>query len=182
MHLDLMRDSSKELPKLGCENDIIRLRIWNCKYRTLKPISDFHNLEELVVASFPDTSFAILATLSKLHYLSILHMPKVTELDALSELSNIESLSLATSPSWDAAGKCTIVRSLAPLARMKSLKHLELMGICPVDKSLAALEACSNLQTAKFSQYPKDEVERFYRVTDVLNKFNPESTFSNCEE
>lgn len=177
MHLDLMRDSASALPKLEHPAEIRTLRIWHCKYKSLQAVTELQNLEELVIASFPDKSLEILAPLRKLRYLSILHMPKVSELEALPSLTNIESLSLSTSPSWDSAGKCAIVDSLKPLARIVTLKHLELFGVLSVNRSLAALEQCKNLQSARFSQYPKDETERFYRATGVANQFNPEPSF-----
>lgn len=177
MQLDLMRDLASAFPKLEHQVEIRTLRIWHCKYKSLQAVTELQNLEELVIASFPDKSLEILAPLRNLRYLSILHMPKVSELEALSGFTNIESLSLSTSPSWDSAGKCTIVDSLKPLASIVALKHLELFGVRPVDGSLAVLEQCKNLQSARFSQYPKDETERFYRATGVANQFNPKPSF-----
>jgi hypothetical protein len=153
------------------------LRIWHCRYKSLEAVSEFGNLEELVVASFPEDSFGILRSLRKLRLVSIVHLPKVSELTALSELPGVESLSLATSPGWDAAGKCSTVNSLEPITMMRSLKHLELFGVCTPDRSLAALERCSTLRTARFSKYPAEEVERFYRVTTVVDQFNPAPSF-----
>jgi len=176
MHIDLMRDSATAFPQLEKKENIRSLRVWHCKYKNLKEVALLQNLEELMIASFPDKSLDIFLSLGKLRYLSILHLPKVSDLAALSALPNIETLSLSTSPAWDAAKKCTIVESLEPIASLKSLKHLELFGVCPASKSLASLEQCKSLQTARFSQYPKDEVERFYSVTNVTNVFNPGPT------
>ncbi len=172
-----MRDPVTAFPKLEGKNTIRTLRIWHCKYKSLKAVAELQDLEELAIASFPDKSLEILQPLRKLRFLSIIHLPKVSELAPLSGFAEIESLSLATSPAWDSAGKCTIVESLEPIARMESLKHLELFGVCPADKSLAVLEQCKKLHTARFSQYPKDEVERFYRAAGVINQFNPKLSF-----
>ena len=174
-----MRDAATVFPKLERVAELRSLRIWHCKYKSLQPLAEFQNLEELVIGSFPDKSFEFLAPLRKLRYLSILHMPKVHELEALSGLINVESLSLATSPAWDSAEKCVIVESLEPVTRMAALKHLELFGVRPNDKSLAILEQCKSLQSARFSQYPKNEVERYYAASGVINKFNPEPSFSS---
>lgn len=177
MHLELMRDSATTFPKIEHRAEIHTLRIWHCKYKSLQAIAEFQNLEELVIATFPDKSFEIITPLHKLRYLSVLHMPKISELEVLSELVNIESLSLSTSPAWDSIGKCTLIQSLEPLTKMKMLKHLELFGVCPADKSLAVLEQCKSLVSARFSQYPKSEVERFYCATGVTNQFNPKPSF-----
>jgi hypothetical protein len=177
MHLDLMRDTATVFPSVDRPCEIRTLRVWHCKYKSLQALAGLENLEEVVIATFPDKSLDMLALLNKLRYLSILHMPKVSELEVLAGLESVESLSLSTSPSWDAARKCTIVSSLEPVARMKSLKHLELFGVCPPDKSLAVLENCSTLQSARFSQYSKNEIERFYQATGVVNQFNPKPSF-----
>jgi hypothetical protein len=177
MHLDLIRDSASAFPTLEQRAEIRTLRVWNCKYKSLQALAELQNLEELEIASFPDKSLEILAPLRKLRYLRILHLPKVSELEALSGLTNIDSLSLSTSPSWDSAGKCTIVDSLKPLEKIVTLKHLELFGVRPEDRSLAVLEQCKSLYSARFSQYAKDEAERFYRATGVANQFNPKPSF-----
>ncbi|MFZ6719412.1 hypothetical protein [Undibacterium sp. Ji49W] len=171
MHLDLLRDTAKTFPKIENKLEILGLKIWHCKYETLQPLAEFQSLEKLVIASFPDDSLDIVVSLPKLRYLRILHMPKISKLDALSSTQFIEVLSLSTSPSWDSSGKCTIVESLKPIALMPSLKYLELFGVCPVDRSLAELDGCRNLQTARFSRYANDEIERFYRLTGVENQY-----------
>jgi len=177
MHIDLMRDLNSRFPPPGNPSEVHSLRIWHCKYKTLMPIAELTNLRELVVGSFPDASLNMLAGLTQLCYLRILHLPKVSDLTPLGGLKNIRSLSLATSPSWDAAGKKTFVDSLAPIALIEALMHLELFGVCPPDMSLAPLERCKNLRSARFSQYPKNEAERFYQVMGISNAFNPPPSF-----
>ncbi|GAB7128710.1 hypothetical protein JCM19000A_32180 [Silvimonas sp. JCM 19000] len=179
MYLDLMRETASVFSVPEQAENVTALRIWHCKYKSLKALSVFKNLEELMIAGYPDSSLEVLQSLKKLKFLSILHMPKISDLAALAGLDNVETLSLATSPAWDAAGKRTTIDSLEPVAEMASLKHLELLGVCPPDKSLAALVRCTGLQTARFSQYPLDEVERFYSTTKAVNQFNPKSKFFN---
>ena len=177
MCVDLMRDKASKFPTLESKDNIRRMRIWHCKYKTLQPLAEFQHLEELVIASFPDETLEALAPLRKLRYLSILHMPKITDLRELHHLSGLESLALATSPAWDASGKCNVVKSLEPIGVITGLKHIELFGVCQLDKSLAPLEQLKNLRSARFSQYPQAEIDRFFRVTGVLNQFNPKSSF-----
>lgn len=177
MHLDLIRDPSTLFPDIASPIQIRSLRIWHCKYKSLIAVGAFLNVEELEIASFPDSTLEVIAPLIKLRYLSILHMPRVSKLNVLSEFVKIDLLSLSTSPGWDPSGRCSVVKSLEPIAKMRALKHLELFGVRPTDKSLAPLEQCKNLQSARFSHYPKDEVERFYRATRVSNAFNPKPSF-----
>lgn len=172
-----MRDSAPTFPILKNKEQIRFMRIWHCKYKTLQPIADLLNLEELVIATFPDRTLEALGSMPKLSYLSILHMPKIKNLQELSDLSSLETLSLATSPSWDASGKCTIVESLEPIAAIANLKHLQLFGVCPPNKSLAALGKLKNLRTARFSQYPQTEIDRFFSHTGIMDKSNPGSSF-----
>src|SRR5690349_649805 len=107
MHLDLMHDTRTQMPDI--QPAVKSLRIWHCKYRTLGPVSRLENLKVLVVATFPDDSFMLLRSLRDLQYLRILHMPKVHDLSPLAELRCLETLSLETTPGWDASGKVTTV-------------------------------------------------------------------------
>lgn len=177
MLLDFMKDTEKAFPKAENPSEVTGLRIWNCKYKSFKDIAEFENLEELVIASFPDESFEMLKPLRKLRYLSVLHMPNVSSLETLSTLKNVESLSLSTSPSWDSSGKSTIVESLDAIQGMNALKHLELFGVRPANKSLESLYNVKGLRSARFSQYPKKAVDEFYSITGAVNQFNPKSSF-----
>jgi len=181
VQLDLLRDTAKAFPSVDDPKKIRSLRVWHCKYKSLDAIGEMRNLEELVVAGFPDESLGVLEGLLHLRYVSILHLPKVSDLTPFRGLDLLESLSLATSANWDAPGKKTVVKSLAPLAAMKSLKYLELFGVCPEERSLAALEACKVLVSGRFSQYPAKEIARFYSVMKIADAFNPKpnSQFGN---
>lgn len=171
--VDLMRDKAGLFPDVPDAEGVRALRIWHCKYKSLAKLSAFHNLEELVIASFPDDSLVVIENARRLRYLSVLHMPKIRSLAPLADLSELETLSLATSPTWDASGKCSLVESLEPLVNLHNLKHLELLGVRPQDGSLKVLEQSKSLQSVRFSQYPKTEVERFLRATGVRDAFNP---------
>jgi hypothetical protein len=173
-HLELMRDPGRAFPPVADPEAVRRATVWHCRYTSLAPLAELRHLEQLVIATFPDTSFEFLAGLEKLRLLRIVHMPKVDDIGPLARLTQLTSLSLSTLPSWDASGKTTTIRSLEPLAALPALAHLELFGICPPDKSLAPLEKCKHLRTARFSQYPLAEMARFFKKTIVENQFNPE--------
>jgi len=177
VHLDLMRDSATTFPNVNRPESIRTLRIWHCKYRTLTPLAQFVNLAELKIGTYPDERLDVLEHLCNLTYLTILNLPKIGDLEPLAQLTKLVSLSLATSPAWDSKGKCNIVNSLTPVAKIASLRHLELFGVCPSDKSLSVLGKCIYLETARFSKYPKEEVDRFYNATGAQNQFNPKPSF-----
>ena len=152
---------------------ITSLRIWYCSYKTTTPISAFENIEELEIAGFPDTSLEALSKLKKLKKLQVIHLPKVTDLAPLSSFPELMSLSLETLPSWDSSGKKSLVASLEPVANIQLLQHLSLLGVVPNDFSLAAIERCKKLRSAKFHGYPKVEVARFFAATGISNEHNP---------
>ena len=178
VHLELMRDPSRTFPQVADPDSVRSARIWFCKYKSLAPLAELSNLEELVIANFPDESFEFLGRLEKLRFLSVVHMPKICNIAPLAELTQLTSLSLSTLPSWDSSRKTTTIESLEPLSAIPALAHLELFGICPPDKSLVPLEKCKDLRTARISQYPRAETDRFYAGTKVGNRFNPEPSFS----
>lgn len=178
MHLELMRDPSGTFPEIAEPDAVLSAKVWYCKYKSHLPLAQFRNMEELVIAGFPDASFEFLGRLEKLRVLHVLHMPKISDIVPLANLVHLKSVSLATLPSWDASRKTTIIQSLEPLAAIPELAYLELFGICPADKSLAPLERCRHLQTARISQYPMAEIDRFYSAAKISNEFNPKPSFS----
>jgi hypothetical protein len=177
MHIEYIRDPAHLLPQVGKPTEVTSLKIWHCKYKNLDGIADFVNLRELVIATVPGQSLDFLMPLSKLSYLRLLHMPKVCNLDPLQHLQQLESLSLATSPSWDAAGKFLIVDSLEPVATLQKLRYVELFGVGQRDKSCKALLKCPNLVSARFSQYPEESVREFYSEKQISDQFVPSPTF-----
>jgi len=157
MHLDLMRDKSRVMPSVAEPAAVTSIRIWHCAYSSLEEVSAFPNLHSLVIATFPDTSLGCLSSFSKLTYLRVVHLPKVTDLSPLASLTELRSLSLETLPSWDASSKRTVVASLEPITRLAHIEHLSLLGVVSEDRSLAVLQRCTTLRTARFHGFAKAE-------------------------
>lgn len=178
MHIDLLREKTRTFPTLENPSQLRSARVWHCSYRTLAPIARCIQLETLVIATFPDDNLAYLTRLQNLRYLSILHLPRVSDLAPLADLRSLKTLSLETLPSWDASGKVTTVASLDPIAALDNLQHLQLLGVCPPDRSLAPLERCKALVSARFSKYPDSEISRFHSATGVADALNPNPEFS----
>ncbi len=178
MHLELTREIEKELQVQEKPDSILSAQIWHCKYRSLLPIKDWRNIETLVIATFPDQSLEFLGQLTSLRYLSILHLPKVTSLAPLENLSSLVSLSLETSPGWDASGKVLTVDSLEPISKLQNLQHIQLFGVRSESKSLKALENCHNLKSGRFSKFPKNEVLRFQEKMSITNDRVPEPIYA----
>jgi hypothetical protein len=147
--------------------------VWFCQYRSLRLLGELSNLRVLVVAGYPDSNFASMASLQNLEYLSVLHFPGATDLAALVELRALRTLRLSSLPSWDASGKVLEVDSLAPIAELPLLEHLELFGVRPANASLRDLEGAPALRTVKVSRYPPAEVTRFQSSTRATNDSAP---------
>jgi hypothetical protein len=180
MHIEFIRDKAKAFAIVESPERVTSLRVWHCKYATLSAVANLHELETLVIATFPDMSLNILGALPKLRYLRILHLPRITTLEPLKRLERLETLSLETLPSWDSR-KRQIVDSLAPLTQLPRLKHLQLIGVVPADRALLALYDCKTLESARLSRFPAGEVERFRRVTGVSDEYNPSAPFESLD-
>jgi len=174
MHIDWVRDPSRVMPALEDPPAVGSVRVWGCKYQTLAPLASLHRLRTLVILNFPDERLDFVGELQALQYLSIIHLPKISDLSPLEGLKHLETLSLHTAPGWDAGSKKIEVNSLAPVARLPSLKHLSLFGVVPEDLSLRPLELCKSLRSARFSKYPKYEMARFYAATGLSDAHPPE--------
>lgn len=173
MYLEFMRDKAKTFPLVPEPGKVDSLCVWHCRYQTLQPLGKLHSLRALKIASFPDNSFEFLRELGELEWLSVLHLPNVTDLDSITTLRSLRFLELQTLPSWDASQKRTVVESLAPLTELPKLRHLSLLGVVPSDKSLSALEGCRTLRSGKFRGYPTGEAERFFTVSSIANEHMP---------
>lgn len=180
MHLDLVRDKAVTVPTVVNPSSVSSLRIWYCEYKTLTPIAMLSQLKTLVIAGFPDANLGFLGELRNLEYLRILHLPRVVDLSPLARLQRLETLCLETLPSWDSSSKTIEVESLAPLIQIQSLKHLSLFGVLPKDRSLADLERCSGLHSARVSKYPRREEARFYAATGLSDAQSPEPIFDGA--
>lgn len=176
MHIDFIRDKANCMPAVSDPSAVESMRIWHCNFQTLE-LGAFRGLRTLVIATFPDESLAGLSTLTGLRYLQIVHLPNITDLTPLAHFQELESLSLETLPSWDSSGKITVVNSLGPLIQLPRLRHLSLFGVVPPDRSLAEVERCKHLVSARFSKFPKREVTRFYAATGLSNVFIPKPAF-----
>ena len=169
-----MRDQAKYFPDIAAPALIRTMRVWACKYKTHEPLAQCFNLEVLMILAYPDAELSPIGALTRLRHLKIVHLPKITSLASLSNCTSLESLSLSPAPSWDASGRVTTIESLDPIASLSNLRHLELFGVRPADKSVAPLERLPSLRTARFAKYPRREPERFYNATNVEEAFNPD--------
>jgi hypothetical protein len=91
-----MRSKETSFSKLNVDEACTHLRIWHCKFKSLSDPARLSNLEELVIAGFPDSAFDFAQGLKKLRLLRIVHLPKVSDLTGLEPFTSLRTLSLET--------------------------------------------------------------------------------------
>lgn len=177
MHIDLAGDMRRTMPVVDNAWDVGSLRVWNCRYTTLRPLEDYPNLRTLVISGYPDDSLEPLGDLRHLRYLSIVGINRISDLAPLAHLPALETLQLeAPKP----AGALSIeVVSFDPLGACAALRHVSIYGIRPVDKSLRPLERCPDLVVARFDALPEAEISRFYAVRGKLDGRIPPPRFED---
>ena len=136
MHIEFLRDTNQIMPKIEKPSKVTSMKIWHCNFNSLKSIHECNNLEQLSIATLPESDFEFLSKCPNLQLLSIVHLPEIASFESFPILNQLETLSLSTLPSWDSSGKKTAVDSLAPLAKLPNLKHIELFGVVPEDLSI----------------------------------------------
>ncbi len=77
--------------------------------------------------------------LTQIRELVLYHMPKVHSLEAVGALRQLQFLTISTPASWDASRRCIEVDTLRPLANLKQLRSLSLMGVLPKHEGLRPL-------------------------------------------
>lgn len=170
---DLIRDRARTLPVADSDSELEALRVWFCSYRSLTTLERFTTLRTLIVADYPDEDLEPIGRLANLEYLRILHLPHVTDLSPLGRLQKLRTIRLATLPSWDSSGKVTTVDSLAPLATLPELEHVELFGVRPRTGSLFELEGALKLRSVRVSKYENREIARFREATALSDEWAP---------
>lgn len=173
-HLQLVRDPAKTLPTIPDPQSWTSARIWFCKYKTMTPLAELVNLEQLEVAGFPDATLDDLAGLTHLRVLRLQNFPKVVDLAPLAQLKKLETLALATPPSWDASRKKHIVASLEPLTKLPALRHIELFRVAPKSERPDELSKCKALRSARLTGYAAKDLEAFHKATGLSDDFAPE--------
>jgi hypothetical protein len=158
MKLELVRDKSRDFPKIQNPLDYTSIRVWHCRYQSLSIIQEFQNAESIEIATYPDPTLAPFQALSKIKSLEIIHLPHVTDLSPLAELQSLETLDLQTLPS---SRGFQSIASLAPLRRLTHLRILALRGFKFADASLQPLLSCKSLKEfASGNVFPIEELIR----------------------
>jgi len=87
-----------------------------------------------------------LEQLTQIDTLYLQHFPKVASLQSLATLLQLRKLYLSRNPSWDGTRKGLEVESFSPLAGLRELSDLTILGVSPRDRSLTPLYALARLR------------------------------------
>jgi len=106
--------------------------------------------------------FAPLRKLKHLRTLQIAHGGRITNLDILSDMHDLRSLSMSLGPE---------VKSVAPIAKLTNLTELALMGIPPTVKDISSLKKLKNLKVLVVND---NYLEAHHKEFDEIRKALPE--------
>ena len=73
----------------------------------------------------------------------------------------------------------SVVPSLSPCQNYQKLKHLELFGVTPKNKSPLELSACKTLLSTSFSKYSKKLLDQYYENTGANDDGVPDFDCEN---
>ena len=88
--MDLMRDKARSMPTGRDGARVTALRVWHCNYVSLAPVW-YPNLRNPVVATYPDADLEPVASLKGQEYLSLVHMPHISDLTPLARLGHLHT-------------------------------------------------------------------------------------------
>jgi hypothetical protein len=143
MKLELIRDKSRDFPKVENPLEYSEIRIWHCGYRSFDWIRSFQNVESIEIATYPDSTLESIGRLPTVKFLFIIHLPKITDISPLANLQSLEKLELQTLPS---SAKTQQIKSLYPLEKLPNLRSFNFGGFTVEDGSLQPLHSCPNLE------------------------------------
>lgn len=85
--------------------------------------------------------------------LALEHIPRITSLEALRGLEQLEILVIHSAVGWDASGKRLTFDDFEPIGSLRNLEHLDLAGVISKDLSLAPLGRLSKLKALFLPNY-----------------------------
>ncbi|MFN0135757.1 MAG: hypothetical protein ACKVS9_06520 [Phycisphaerae bacterium] len=154
------------LADLGARTRLDALWLGEIRVEALTALAEFPHLRHLSLHWAPKlANIDVLARLTKLETLALWDLPKLPNLDALGELPNLRELTIETAPGRDSHGPQRFP-SFSPLACLKNLERLKLVGIAAKDESLEPLHGLTKLRHVHLANaFP---MEQFARLAAAL--------------
>ena len=134
------------------------------KIKSLEFLNDFPMLNRLFLSSIKTNDLIPIGSLRGLSKLELTNVGNGANLNPISQLDNLEELSLQTPPGWDGSAKIIRYKSLEPLTKLKKLKELTLLdvvfdfdGLKPILRmeSLIRLTTRNKFTTTEFATLSK---------------------------
>lgn len=178
----MWRTDYKELKTIP--KDTTELWVRGRKIKNLDFLNDFKEVKKLFLSSIKTNNLYPISSLKHLTHLELTNVGNGSDLNAISQLNNLEELILQTPSGYDGSGKVIKYLSLKPISDLSNLKELTLLdvvfeqdGLKPLLnlKSLTHLTARNKFSTEDFAKIDK------YRPDVQCEYANPYNTWDGYE-
>jgi hypothetical protein len=122
----------------------------------------------LTIFEYPFASIEPLSVFPNLEVLKIQSTGALRTLTGIGALTKLKQVVISTPPTWDGTKKKVEVDSFAPLADVKSLERLILLGVRPADLDLAPIMRMTHLKDFDIGGVPEFTIEHYARLAAAL--------------
>jgi hypothetical protein len=157
--------SSADLYAVAARPDVTRIRIYALS-QNLGPLAMLTSLRHLELTD-PHVLDG-LDGMRQIESLMLYAFPRITSLDAVGALTNLNKLTLSTPPGYDASRKCYEVESFEPLARLANLGALTMRGIVPKTGGLEPIRRLTGLRRVDITHVYVFGLEDYARLAAAL--------------
>ena len=140
---------------------------------TKPTLDDLRSLAEkkppsVTIFEYPFDSLKPLAVLAGLEVLKIQDSGALRTLDGAAALNGLKNLVISTPPTWDGTARKIEIDSFAPVAKLKSLERLILLGVRPKDLDLAPIMGMTHLEDLDIGGVPEFTIGHYARLAAAL--------------
>jgi len=157
--------SDADLYAVAVRPDVTRLKVFGLKHN-LAPLTMLASLRHLELTD-PQTLDG-LSELQQLENLTLYAFPRITSLEPVGALAGLKTLSLSTPPGYDASRKCYEVETFEPLGRLTALESLTMRGVVPKVGRLDPIRLLTNLRRVDITHVYVFELEDYARLAGAL--------------
>jgi hypothetical protein len=122
----------------------------------------------VTIFEYPFDSLKPLSVLAGLEVLKIQDSGALQTLDGIAALNGLKNLVISTPPTWDGTSRKVEIDSFAPLAKLKSLERLILLGVRPKDLDLTPIMGMTHLKDLDIGGVPEFGLTHYARLAAAL--------------
>ena len=122
----------------------------------------------VTIFEYPFDSLRPLGVLAGLEILKIQDCGALRTLDGADGLMGVKNLVISTPPTWDGSNRKIEIDSFAPLASLKSLERLLLLGVRPKDLDLSTIAKMTHLEDVDIGGVPEFTIQHYARLAKAL--------------